>query len=82
VARLANSGVSAFIDQYGHYDQNTGIFETRVIQRKMPLKTRSTFYTSVGEFVETALLWFFAIYLIAIFAISRLHKGDARLNRA
>ena len=74
VARLANSGVSAFIDQYGHYDQNTGIFETRVIQRKMPLKTRSTFYTSVGEFVETALLWFFAIYLVALFAVAKLKK--------
>ncbi len=74
VARLANSGVSAFIDQYGHYDQNTNIFEERVIQRKMPLKTRSTFYTSVGEFVETALLWFFVIYLVAIFALSRIQK--------
>ena len=74
VARLANSGVSAFIDQYGHYDQNTGIFEERVIQRKMPLKTRSTFYTSIGEFVENALLWFFAIYLVALFALSRIQK--------
>lgn len=71
VARLANSGVSAFIDQYGHYDQNTNIFETRVIQRKMPLKTRSTFYTTVGEFVEKTLLWFFAIYLIAVFIIAK-----------
>ena len=72
VARLANSGVSAFIDQYGHYDQNTDIFEERVIQRKMPLKTRSTFYTSVGESFEKALLWFFAIYLVAIFAVAKL----------
>jgi apolipoprotein N-acyltransferase len=82
VARLANSGVSAFIDQYGHYDQNTKIFDIRVIQRKMPLKTRSTFYTAIGEFVENALLWFLAIYLIAVFAITRLHKGDARSSRA
>lgn len=72
VARLANSGVSAFIDQYGHYDQNTNIFEERVIQRKMPLKTRSTFYTSVGESFEKALLWFFAIYLVALFALGKL----------
>ena len=75
VARLANSGVSAFIDQYGHYDLNTKIFETKVIQRKVPLKTRSTIYTSIGNFVENALLWFFAIYLIATLAISRLRKA-------
>jgi apolipoprotein N-acyltransferase len=74
VARLANSGVSAFIDQYGHYDQNTKIFDIRVIQRKMPLKTRSTFYTAIGEFVENALLWFLAFYLIAVFALSRIQK--------
>ena len=74
VARLANSGVSAFIDQYGHYDQNTKIFDIRVIQRKMPLKTRSTFYTAIGEFVEKALLWFLAIYLVAVFALSRIQK--------
>ena len=76
VARLANSGVSAFIDQYGHYDQNTKIFETRVIQRKMPLKTRNTFYTAIGEFVENALLWFLAIYLVAVFAITKFKKHN------
>ena len=74
VARLANSGVSAFIDQYGHYDQNTNIFETRVIQRKMPLKTRNTFYTTVGEFFEEFLSWFLAIYLVAVFAVAKLEK--------
>jgi apolipoprotein N-acyltransferase len=78
VARLANSGVSAFIDQYGHYDQNTNIFEERVIQRKMPLKTRSTFYTSVGESFEKALLWFFAIYLVAVFVTAKASAASGR----
>lgn len=78
VARLANSGVSAFIDQYGHYDQNTKIFETRVIQRKMPLKTRNTFYTAVGGFFENALLWFLAIYLVAVFVFAKLKKLKTR----
>lgn len=72
VARLANSGVSAFIDQYGHYDQNTKIFETKVIQRKMPLKTRNTFYTVVGGVFERALLWFLVVYLVAVFALARI----------
>lgn len=61
-ARLANSGVSAFIDQYGHYSMNTEIFTDRVIQRKMQLKTRDTLYEHIGDSVETALLWFFLIY--------------------
>ena len=65
VVRLANSGVSSFIDQYGHYDLNTDIFTDRVIQRKMQLKTRHTLYEHIGDSVETALLWFFMIYTIA-----------------
>lgn len=64
VARLANSGVSLFIDQYGHYDKNTDIFVDAVIQRKMPLKTRDTLYSHIGDTVETTLLWFFLIYLV------------------
>lgn len=64
-ARLANSGVSVFIDQYGHMDLNTPIFEDAVIQRKMQLKTRDTLYQHIGDYLETALLWFFAIYLVA-----------------
>ena len=64
-ARLANSGVSVFIDQYGHMDLNTPIFEDAVIQRKMQLKTRDTLYQHIGDYLETVLLYFFGIYLIA-----------------
>lgn len=64
VARLANSGVSLFIDQYGHYDLNTEIFTDAVIQRKVPLKTRDTLYSKIGDAVETALLWFFLFYFV------------------
>lgn len=64
MARLANSGVSAFVDQYGHFDGNTEIFTDRVIQRKMPLKTRDTLYSHIGDVVEKGLLLFFALYLL------------------
>lgn len=74
-ARLANSGVSAFIDQYGHFDKNTDIFMDAVIQRKMQLKTRETLYAKIGDSVETALLWFFLIYLIvSLILYRRLHQ--------
>lgn len=65
VARLANSGVSSFIDQYGHFDKNTEIFTDVVVQRKVPLKTRDTLYTKIGDCVETSLLWFFLAYVLA-----------------
>ena len=70
VARLANSGVSAFIDQYGHYDGNTEIFTDRVVQRKVPLKTRDTLYSHIGDIVEKFLLLFFAVYLLTALQLS------------
>lgn len=70
VARLANSGVSAFIDQYGHYDGNTEIFTDRVVQRKVPLKTRDTLYSHIGDIVEKFLLLFFAVYLLAALSLT------------
>ena len=73
-ARLANSGVSVFIDQYGHYDKNTDIFVDAVITRKMQLKTRETPYQHYGDSVETALLWFFAIYLLACVVLACIKK--------
>lgn len=71
VARLANSGVSAYIDQYGHFDGNTEIFTDRVIQRKMPLKTRDTLYSHIGDTVENALLLFCGLYLLLALASLR-----------
>lgn len=80
-ARLANSGVSAFIDQYGHYDKNTDIFVDAVVQRKMQLKTRETPYQHYGDSVETALLWFFAIYLLACVALACINKRRKSMHK-
>lgn len=77
VARLANSGISAFIDQYGHFDKNTEIFTDRVVQRKVPLKTRDTLYSHIGDTVEISLLLFFAVYLLtALLSIIRKYKAN------
>ena len=75
VARLANSGVSAFIDQYGHFDKNTEIFTDRVIQRKVPLKTRDTLYSHIGDSVEIFLLFFFAVYMLTTLLSSLKKRG-------
>lgn len=74
VARMANSGISVFIDQYGHFDKNTKLFSDAVVQRKVPLKTRDTLYTKIGDTVETALLWFFLFYLTANIILAALNS--------
>lgn len=80
-ARLANSGISSFIDQYGHYDMNTDIFVDAVVQRKMQLKTRDTPYQHYGDSVETALLWFFLVYVVAclVFSCRCLHLPGKKI---
>jgi apolipoprotein N-acyltransferase len=66
VARNANSGISVFIDQYGHFDKKTDLYEETVITRKVPLRTRDTFYTHIGDAIEIGLLIFFSAYLLYI----------------
>lgn len=79
VARIANSGISAFIDQYGHYDKNTNLFTDEVIQRKMQLKTRNTLYQYYGDSFETFLLYFFLVYFI-VNAIGTIIVARKRAN--
>ena len=40
----------------------------------MQLKSRDTVYQHIGDSVETALLWFFLIYLISAFALWKCGK--------
>ena len=58
----------------GHYDGNTEIFTDRVVQRKVPLKTRDTLYSRIGDTVEMFLLGFFAVYLIATLLLAFINR--------
>jgi len=69
VARSANSGISAFIDQYGNMSSNTELFTKRVITKKVPLRTRDTLYTHIGDAVENSLLLFFFVYLAGLVVV-------------
>ncbi len=66
IARCTNSGISAFIDQYGHERQNTELLTDRVITERMPLRTRDTLYSHIGDFVEIGLLIFFGLYILGL----------------
>lgn len=80
IVRCTNTGVSAFVDQYGHVDKKTELFTERVITRKIPLRTRDTLYFHIGDAVEFGLLGFFAVYLTALFSVHIFRKrfGAAR----
>jgi apolipoprotein N-acyltransferase len=67
IVRCTNTGISAFVDQYGYEDLNTELFTERVITRRIPLRTRDTLYFHIGDAVEYGLLGFFFAYLAALF---------------
>ncbi len=66
IVRGTNTGISAFIDQYGHEDLNTELYTERVITRRIPLRTRDTLYFHIGDAVEYGLLGFFFAYIAAL----------------
>lgn len=74
--RCTNTGISAFIDQFGNEDLKTELYTERVITRKIPLRTQGTLYFHIGDAVEYGLLGFFVAYLIALWGLSR--KRSAR----
>lgn len=66
VVRCTNTGISAFIDQFGHIDQKTELYTERVITRRIPLRSHETLYSKIGDAVEYGLLGFFFLYLAAL----------------
>lgn len=71
VARNANSGVSVFIDSYGHLKHQTELFSETIIHQKMPLRNRITLYTRIGDLVENSLLVFFFFYLGLVYLVNQ-----------
>ncbi len=49
--RVANTGISGFVDSRGRYHQQTGLFETAVEVRDVHLSKRLTIYDRVGDLV-------------------------------
>lgn len=77
VARVANTGVSGFIDQYGNYYDNTKIFTDRVLTGKVPLRSHDTLYTHIGDYIESGLLWFLLLYIASLSIFSIYKKKTA-----
>jgi apolipoprotein N-acyltransferase len=49
IARCANTGISCFIDPYGHVLQHSRIFQKESLCGDIPLRNKTTFYTQHGN---------------------------------
>ncbi len=64
VLRAANTGISAYVDAFGHIRQQTPLFKTKILTATVPLSVRegNTFYTRWGD-------WFAWICAVLFFTI-------------
>ncbi len=73
VVRAANTGISAFIEPNGRIIEKTELFEQKIVIRGMPLSTRFTLYSAIGDYVELFLFVFsLAMIVASIFSRNRL----------
>ncbi len=49
--RVANTGISGFVDRRGRYHQQTGLFESAVEVRDVRISNRRTVYNRIGDLV-------------------------------
>ncbi len=71
VARCANSGVSVFYDAWGRDLGHTELMDSTVLQRRLPIARRDTFYARRGGLVDALFLaalglWMAALLLTAV----------------
>jgi apolipoprotein N-acyltransferase len=71
VVRAANTGVSAFIAPSGRIGKTLGLFERGVLIAPVPLRTRETLYTRLGDWLAWVAL-----------GVSGAALGAAALGRA
>jgi len=76
IARSANTGISAFIDQRGDAHQMTGYWVPAAIKGTLNASQELTFYVRHGDFISRIAVWFtlailFITILFAIFARKR-----------
>lgn len=69
IARSANTGISAFIDQRGDVFQATPYWEPAVIRQKISTNDRITFYVKYGDYLSRVSAFIMAIFLLTAFTI-------------
>jgi len=68
VARCANTGVSALINQKGDIISQTPYWESAVLNGTLNLNTETTFYTRTGDYIGRIAEFFALLLCLALFA--------------
>lgn len=80
IARSANTGISAFIDQRGDVYQATPYWEPAVIRQTLTTNNRMTFYVLYGDYLSRIAMFASAIFLL--YALVRYWLGCRKKSEA
>ncbi len=80
IARSANTGISGFINQRGDVLQSTGWWQEAVIQGKLNVNDKLTFYVKYGDYIARISLFVAALLLLYLIS-RRLFKSDDLVKR-
>ena len=74
IARSANTGISAFIDQRGNIDQATNYWEPAVIRGTIRANDSLTFYARHGDYLARTAAWLSIFVLLAALVKGKVTK--------
>jgi apolipoprotein N-acyltransferase len=77
VARSANTGISAFINQRGDIVQKTGWWEAKALNQDINLNEELTVYVRAGDYVAWVAILLFAVCLIRTLLPGHKKNGQA-----
>jgi apolipoprotein N-acyltransferase len=75
IARSANTGISAFVDQRGDVFQATPYWEPTAIRQKLSTNEKLTFYAKNGDYLSRISAFIMAIFLLTAIAKNLMNKG-------
>ena len=81
VARSANTGISAFINQRGDVLQQTPYWETAVIKQTLNANYEQTYYTKNGDYIARVSAFVSALLILIAFTQGYLRKKEYRLKK-
>ena len=77
IARCSNAGISVFYDAHGRTLAKSKLNQEIVLREKLPIATRETVYLRIGDWAESALMWFFVIGFAGCWVLAwRMNRGS------
>jgi apolipoprotein N-acyltransferase len=70
IARCANTGISCFIDPYGHVLQHTDIFKEQTLTGEIPLRYETTFFTRYGNIFVNCVAGVTLVVIVSAFFVA------------